>query len=269
MPITGKFENAFTGEAVRDSGVTGLSVTSSCSVDVVRFAVLGLGAGGVYALTAQGVVLIYRGSGVVNFAQGAIGMIGAYVVYLSHEDGVATPVALALGVGLGAAIGAATHLLVMRPLRHAPAVSRLVATLGILTVCLALGEQLWGHTPAPDRQAAADRQRHALRRRRRRQGPAADPRCRRGRDGCAHGAVPRDAVRSRHERGGREPAGDIRPGHLAGRHRHRQLGAGKRSRRGGRGAHREHHRAAGASSSRCSSCRLWRLRWSAGSARSR
>ncbi len=114
-------------------------------MDVVRFAVLGLGAGGVYALTAQGLVLIYRGSGVVNFAQGAIGMIGAYVAYLSHEDGVAIPVALALGVGLGAAIGAATHLLVMRPLRHAPAVSRLVATLGILTVCLALGDQLWGH----------------------------------------------------------------------------------------------------------------------------
>jgi ABC-type branched-subunit amino acid transport system ATPase component/branched-subunit amino acid ABC-type transport system permease component len=114
-------------------------------VDVARFAVLGLGAGGVYALTAQGVVLIYRGSGVVNFAQGAIGMMGAYVVYLSHEDGFPIPVALALGIALGAAIGAATHLLVMRPLRHAPAVSRLVATLGILTVCLALGDQLWGH----------------------------------------------------------------------------------------------------------------------------
>ena len=125
--------------------MTGRDDIAASSVDVVRFAVLGLGAGGVYALTAQGVVLIYRGSGVVNFAQGAIGMIGAYVVYLSHEDGIAIPVALALGVGLGAAIGAATHLLVMRPLRHAPAVSRLVATLGILTVCLALGEQLWGH----------------------------------------------------------------------------------------------------------------------------
>ena len=116
-------------------------------MDVVRFAVLGLGAGGVYALTAQGVVLIYRGSGVVNFAQGAIGMIGAYVVYLSHEAGIPIPLALTLGVGLGAAIGAATHLLVMRPLRDAPAVSRLVATLGILTVCLALGEQLWGDGP--------------------------------------------------------------------------------------------------------------------------
>ena len=127
------------------------------SVDVIRFAVLGLGAGAVYALTAQGIVLIYRGSGVVNFAQGAIGMIGAYVAYLSHEHGVATPVALVLGVGLGAAIGAATHLLVMRPLRHAPAVSRLVASLGIFTVCLALGEQFWGERRAARHQAAAYR----------------------------------------------------------------------------------------------------------------
>ena len=116
-------------------------------MEVVRFAVLGLGAGAVYGLIAQGVVLIYRGSGVVNFAQGAIGMIGAYVVYLSREHGVPTPAALALGVGLGASIGAATHLLVMRPLRHAPAVSRLVASLGIFTVCLALGEQFWGGEP--------------------------------------------------------------------------------------------------------------------------
>jgi ABC-type branched-subunit amino acid transport system ATPase component/branched-subunit amino acid ABC-type transport system permease component len=113
-------------------------------VDVVQFAILGLGAGAVYGLTAQGVVLIYRGSGVVNFAQGAIGMIGAYVVYLSRQNGVATPVALAAGIGLGAAIGALTHLLIMRPLRRAPAVSRLVASLGILSVCLALGQQLWG-----------------------------------------------------------------------------------------------------------------------------
>ncbi len=113
-------------------------------MDVARFAVLGLGAGAVYGLTAQGIVLIYRGSGVVNFAQGAIGMVGAYVTYLSRQDGLAAPAAVALGIGLGAVIGAAAHLLVMRPLRHAPAVARLVAALGIFTVCLSLGEQLWG-----------------------------------------------------------------------------------------------------------------------------
>ena len=51
-------------------------------MDLLRFAILGLGAGAVYGLTGQGIVLIYRGSGVVNFAQGALGMVGAFVFYL-------------------------------------------------------------------------------------------------------------------------------------------------------------------------------------------
>src|SRR5271169_3676564 len=46
-----------------------------------QFVLLGLGTGAVYALTAQGIVLIYRGSGVLNLAQGALGMLGAFVYY--------------------------------------------------------------------------------------------------------------------------------------------------------------------------------------------
>ncbi len=57
--------------------------------DILRFAILGLGAGAVYAVTALGVVLIYRGSGVVNFAHGAIGMVGAFLFYNERESGTA------------------------------------------------------------------------------------------------------------------------------------------------------------------------------------
>ena len=49
--------------------------------ELFRFALLGLGAGGLYALAAIGLVLVYRGSGVVNFSQAAMGMVGAYVFY--------------------------------------------------------------------------------------------------------------------------------------------------------------------------------------------
>ena len=116
-------------------------------MDMIRFALLGLGAGAIYALMAQGIVLVYRGSGVVNFAQGAFGMVGAYYFYLWRDAGMATPLALVLALSLGAAIGAATHLLVMRPLRRAPALSRLIATLGLLTFLLAFGLQRWGDSP--------------------------------------------------------------------------------------------------------------------------
>ena len=47
--------------------------------EVIRFALLGLGIGAPYALASQGLIVIYRGSGVLNFALGAIGMVGAYV----------------------------------------------------------------------------------------------------------------------------------------------------------------------------------------------
>ena len=114
---------------------------------VVRFALLGLGAGAVYALTAQGIVLIYRGSGVLSFAHGAVGMVGAFCFYLWRDDGMPTLVALGLALAMGAAIGAGIHLLVMRPLRRAPALSRLIATLGLFTFLLALGMERWGDSP--------------------------------------------------------------------------------------------------------------------------
>ena len=67
-------------------------------MDVVRFALLGLGAGSVYTLMALGLVVVYRGSGVLNFAQGAMGMIGAFTFYVWRDDGMPTVLAFALSV---------------------------------------------------------------------------------------------------------------------------------------------------------------------------
>ena len=52
----------------------------------VQFLIIGLGAGATYALFAQGAVLIYRGSGLVNFAQGAIGTFAAYIAFVEFVD---------------------------------------------------------------------------------------------------------------------------------------------------------------------------------------
>ena len=51
----------------------------------LQFLIIGLGAGATYALFAQGAVLIYRGSGLVNFAQGAIGTFAAYIAFVDLE----------------------------------------------------------------------------------------------------------------------------------------------------------------------------------------
>jgi ABC-type branched-subunit amino acid transport system ATPase component/branched-subunit amino acid ABC-type transport system permease component len=114
-------------------------------MDALRFAILGLGAGAVYALAAQGIVLVYRASGVLNFASGAMGMVCAFYFYDARESGQSTTAAMLGALGIAAAIGVSTHLLVMRPLRRAPALSRLIATLGIFTVLFAFGQRRYGN----------------------------------------------------------------------------------------------------------------------------
>jgi ABC-type branched-subunit amino acid transport system ATPase component/branched-subunit amino acid ABC-type transport system permease component len=112
--------------------------------DILTYVVLGLGAGAAYGLTGLGIVLIYRGSGVLNFAQGAIGMIGAYVFYLGRQAGWPLVAAGLAALAAGVLLGAGTHLLIMRPLRSAPPVSRLIATLGIFSLLLGFGQYEWG-----------------------------------------------------------------------------------------------------------------------------
>ncbi|WP_405988998.1 ABC transporter permease subunit [Streptomyces sp. NBC_00986] len=113
--------------------------------DVLRFALLGLGLGALYALTAHGIVLVYRGSGVLNFAHGAIGMAGAYVQWeLAVNHGVPYWPATACGVLTSAALGVLTHLLVIRPLRRASTLARLVGTLAVFIVLTAIAVKRYG-----------------------------------------------------------------------------------------------------------------------------
>jgi branched-subunit amino acid ABC-type transport system permease component len=104
-------------------------------VNVLQFAVLGLGLGAVYALLGNGLVLIYRGSGVLNFAHGAFAMVGAYAFWQCHfVDGWAFAPAFAVAVIGTGILGALTHLLIMRRLRAASPLVRLTATLGVLSL---------------------------------------------------------------------------------------------------------------------------------------
>ena len=112
---------------------------------MLLFALLGLGVGGVYALSTLGLVLVYRGSGVLNFAQGAIAGVGGYAYYdLNVNHGVPTVLAVILAVALCAVLGAVIHFLVMRPLSTAPALTRIIATLGIMTALQELGLIFYG-----------------------------------------------------------------------------------------------------------------------------
>lgn len=117
-------------------------------IEFLTFAVLGLGIGAAYSLAAQGIVVIYRGSGIVNFAQGAVGMVGVFFAWEMIKEGVPYFIAFGLGVLTSAVLGVLIHLLVMRPLRSAATITRLVATLGVLVLLQGLALLRYGSVRA-------------------------------------------------------------------------------------------------------------------------
>ena len=106
--------------------------------DVLLFAALGLGAGALIASIALGVVLIYRGSGVINVATGAIAMLAAYIFWALRTDyfgfQLSTAPAFVLTLACMAAFGVLIELTIFRPLRNTAPLAKLAASLGLLLV---------------------------------------------------------------------------------------------------------------------------------------
>src|SRR6478735_7787051 len=101
--------------------------------DIIRFALIGLGVGALYALASQGLIVIYRGTGVLNFSLGAIGIAGVFMQWELHvEHGWPFLASAAVGVAWSAFLGMLTHWVIMRPLRRASSLLRVIATLGVL-----------------------------------------------------------------------------------------------------------------------------------------
>ncbi|MHB8670957.1 MAG: branched-chain amino acid ABC transporter permease [Acidimicrobiales bacterium] len=120
--------------------------------------VLGLVDGGIYALLAVGIVLVYRGSRVLNFAQGEIGTLGLFVAwYLTTEQGLPWIVGAAGCVIVATAIGLVFERLIVRPMADSSRLSVAVATVGLLLLLLALGFRLFGESPRSVRGPTAGR----------------------------------------------------------------------------------------------------------------
>jgi ABC-type branched-subunit amino acid transport system ATPase component/branched-subunit amino acid ABC-type transport system permease component len=117
----------------------------------LQFVVLGLGSGATYALFAQGAVLIYRGSGLVNFAQGAIGTLTAYLTFVEFKDRQSwstLPAAIA-GVVAAVLVSVLFQALILRRLRRAAAIVRVIATIGLLGLLRAITLKRYGGANIP------------------------------------------------------------------------------------------------------------------------
>ncbi|MFT4267429.1 MAG: branched-chain amino acid ABC transporter permease [Xenophilus sp.] len=104
----------------------------------------GLLSGVMYSLVAIGFVLIYKTSGVLNFAQGAQLLFAALTFVSLVERGLAFPLALALTFALMLLLGLVIERAVLRPLVNQPPITLFMATLGLSYVIEGVAQLLWG-----------------------------------------------------------------------------------------------------------------------------
>ena len=115
---------------------------------VFQFAIIGLGAGSLYAIAAIGLVLVFRGSGVVNFAQGAMGMMAAYVFYELHQNWhLSVVLAIPAGLLVSGALGAAFYYFEIRQLKDASNLIKIVATLALFVIAQEVINLVFGAQP--------------------------------------------------------------------------------------------------------------------------
>ena len=107
----------------------------------------GLLAGVMYSLVALGFVLIYKASGVFNFAQGAMVFFAALTFVSLLEKGVNFWIALAITLAVMVVLGVAIERIVLRPLVNQPPITLFMATIGLTFVVEGLSQLVWGSQP--------------------------------------------------------------------------------------------------------------------------
>ncbi|HWI43131.1 MAG TPA: branched-chain amino acid ABC transporter permease/ATP-binding protein [Nocardioides sp.] len=113
--------------------------------DLLSFALLGLGLGAVYTLLAQGLVVIHRASGVLNFALGAQAMAAAFLWWeLNTNQGLPQVPSVLIAVAASALLGVLIHLVVMVPLARSAPLVRITAALSILLILQTVAGMRYG-----------------------------------------------------------------------------------------------------------------------------
>lgn len=114
--------------------------------DFLQLSFAGLALGSRYALVALGFVIIFRATGVINFAQGSLVALGAYLTYnFAQTWGVPFPAAVLLAVVLMSAAGAAVQRILLGRVVGRPVLGVIMITIGLLYVLDQVVPTVWGH----------------------------------------------------------------------------------------------------------------------------
>jgi branched-chain amino acid transport system permease protein len=107
----------------------------------------GISTGAIYAAVALALVLIWRATRIVNFAQGAMLMVTTYIGSAVIESSGSYWLGFAVALLSGLVIGAVVERVLIRPVEHAPPLNAVIVALGLYTLLIAVAGMIWGNSP--------------------------------------------------------------------------------------------------------------------------
>ena len=113
----------------------------------IDYTLNGISTGAIYAAVALALVLIWRATRIINFAQGAMLMITTYIAsaVISATGSYIFGFVVALVSGL--LIGAVVERVIIRPIENAPPLNAVIVALGLYSLLIAVAGMIWGATP--------------------------------------------------------------------------------------------------------------------------
>lgn len=140
------------GDTAAISGFHGVFASQTvslggCNVILLQQIISGLATGCLYAMAALGLVLIYKTTDVVNFAQGEMAMFATFFAFTLLNAAVPFWLALAGALLAAALLGIVLEKVFIRPLHKASLLSVLIMTIGLMMVINGLAGWVWGFEP--------------------------------------------------------------------------------------------------------------------------
>jgi branched-chain amino acid transport system permease protein len=122
----------------------GLLVGSLRSGTFAQLTVEGLALGAVYGSLALALVLVYRATRIINFAQGELAMATTYVAYQLIQWGLSYWEAFFATLGIAFVLGAVLEVMLIRPVLHRSAIAAVIVTVGLFILIDGVVTWIWG-----------------------------------------------------------------------------------------------------------------------------
>ncbi|HWF55827.1 MAG TPA: branched-chain amino acid ABC transporter permease [Solirubrobacteraceae bacterium] len=113
----------------------------------VDYTLNGVSTGAIYAAVALALVLIWRATRIVNFAQGAMLMFTTYIASAVITSTGSYVLGFVVALATGLVLGAVVERVLIRPVENGPPLNAVIVALGLYTLLIAVAGMIWSNTP--------------------------------------------------------------------------------------------------------------------------